>query len=167
MVFGANPPSPVTLARVFPEWSSQDLYYTVTPGRADSAAYGRGRSSAFRSPQTTGIHYASSFSICPFIFRCLEMSGRACVLPLPWLCECVLMAVRRDRLCIVLGRVACQLSWTALAKVFLFPSGLRVPRVLQVQSVRSLAAASGQYTDKFRPKDRGSSPRRGFFTTPV
>lgn len=36
---------------------------------------------SFPFSQTTGIHYVSSFSICPFIFRCLEMSGQACVLP--------------------------------------------------------------------------------------
>lgn len=40
---------------------------------------------------------------------------------LPWLYKCVLMAVRRDRLCIVLGCAACQLSWMALTEVFLRP----------------------------------------------
>lgn len=71
------------------------------------------------APQTTGIHYVSSFSVRPFIFRCLETSGRACVLCPPWLDECVLMAVSGDALCIVLGRVACQLSRTALDVDFL------------------------------------------------
>lgn len=110
---------------------------------------------------TTGIHYVSSFSICPFIFRCLEMSGRACVLPLPWLYECVLMAVRRDRLCIVLGRVGCQLSWMALAKVFIF--FLR-PLCFSVTTWAACEVYGGHvtpYTDKFRPKT-GVSPLRLF-----
>ena len=86
------------------------------PAHGHRSAWWR-RRSVFLSSPTTGIHYASSFSMCPFIFRCLEMSGRACVLPLPWLYECAPMAVRRDTLCIVLGRAACQLSWMALAEV--------------------------------------------------
>lgn len=90
--------------------------------------------------QATGFHYESSFSICPFILRCLDISGWACVIPLPWLYQCVLMAIRRDRLCIVLGCAACQLSWMALAEFF--ASDLSVSQLFWVQSVRSLAATS-------------------------
>lgn len=118
---------------------------------------------SFPFSQTTGIHYVSSFSICPFIFRCLEMSGRACVLPLPWLYECVLMAVRRDSLCIVLGRVVCQLSWMALAEFFLRPLCFSV---ITSAVCEVFGSHVKPYTDKFRPKT-GVSPRRVFHNTSI
>lgn len=61
----------------------------------------RRRWSVFLSSQPTGIHYVSSFSICPFIFHCLEISESPCFLPLPWLHECVPMAVRGTRCVLV------------------------------------------------------------------
>lgn len=49
------------------------------------------------------------------VWRC---QSERVFLPLPWQHECVLMAVRRDALCIVLGRAVCQLSRMALARGF-------------------------------------------------
>lgn len=76
------------------------------------------RRSVFLSPRPLVFIMYHLFPSVRLFFRCLEMSGQACVLPLPWLYKCVLMAIRRDTLCIVLGRAACQLSWMALAEVF-------------------------------------------------
>lgn len=131
---------------VLAEKGQQDLYYTVT---TDSGQWlCMTEKLRFSFSRTTGFHYVSSFSICPFIPRCLDISGRACVLPLPWLYQCVLMAVRRDRLCIVLGRVACQLSWMALAE-FCFS-------VLTSAVCEVFGSHVKPYTDKFRIKKKKS-----------
>lgn len=54
-------------------------------------------------------------------------------------------------MCIVLGRVACQLSWMALTEVFLRPLCFSVvtSAVCEV-----LGSNVKPYTDKFRPKTR-------------
>lgn len=65
------------------------------------------------------------------------------------------MAVRSDTLCIVLGRVACQLPWTALAEVFLRP------RCFSVIDCEVFGSLVKPYTDKFRPKT-GVWPQRVF-----
>lgn len=66
--------SPMTLrehahGKVSTEKGSRDLYYTTTT----SGYKGKDQFSFFS--QTAGIRYVSSFSICPFIFRCLEKAG--------------------------------------------------------------------------------------------
>lgn len=100
-----SPPKKELARSLLPRWH---------PARRHPPGWRR-RWSVFLPSQPTGIHYVSSFSICPFIFHCLEMSERPCVLPLPWLHECVPTAVSGDTLCIVLGCTACQTSRMALS----------------------------------------------------
>ena len=77
---GPGARSPVTPAERAHSAGSELGSYPVTPvGQTGLLCVMEKKLSFPFSPPTTGIHYVSSFSICPFIFRCLEMSGRACV----------------------------------------------------------------------------------------
>lgn len=111
---GPGARSPLTHGRVSTKKRGpKDLYCHDDTQHADTLL-DDGADDRFSFPQAAGIHYVSSFSICPFIFRCLEMSERPCVLAPPWLRDCVPAAVGGDVLCIVLGRAACQASRMAL-----------------------------------------------------
>lgn len=64
-----------------------------------------------------GFHYVSSFSICPFIFLLSgDLGVNMCSSPAAL--TCLPTTVRTDRLCIVVGRVACRCHARPWLKVF-------------------------------------------------
>lgn len=95
---------------------------------------------SFPFSHTTGIHYVSSFSICPFIFRCLEMSERACVSS-PAVTARVCTDGRQEGRTVYCFR-PCGVPAVTDGLGPRFSSGLCVSQSLRVQSVRSLAATS-------------------------
>lgn len=103
------------------------------------------RWSVFLSPRPLVFIMHLLFPCVRLFFAVWRCQGERVFFPCRDCTECVPMAVRRDTLCIVLGRAVCQLSRMALAEVFLRP------QPLQVQSVRSHVKPS---TDKFRPLNR-------------
>lgn len=72
--------------------------------------------SAFLSPRPLVFIMCLLFPSVRLFFAVWRCQSERVFFPLPWLQECVLMAVRRDTLCIVLGCVVCQLSRTVLAR---------------------------------------------------
>lgn len=105
--------------------------------------------SAFLSPKPLVFIMCLLFPSVRLFFAVWRCQGKRVFFPLPWLYKCVLMAVRRDTLCIVLGRVVCQLSWMALAEVFLRPLCFSV---ITSAVCEVFGSHVKPYTDKFRPK---------------
>lgn len=78
----------------------------------------RWRRSVFLSPRPLVFIMCLLFPSVRLFFAVWRCQSERVFFPLPWLQECVLMAVRRDTLCIVLGRAVCQLSQMVLARGF-------------------------------------------------
>lgn len=74
--------SPLTHGRVSTKKRAREIFIATMTPSSKTPSWMTAEMIGFPS-QPTGIHYVSSFSICPFIFHCLEMSERPCVLPLP------------------------------------------------------------------------------------
>lgn len=148
---GPGARSPLTHGRVTTtkkkKSSRRSLLPRWHPARRHPPGWRR-RWSVFLPSQPTGIHYVSSFSICPFIFHCLEMSERPCVLPLPWLHECVPTDGRQGGHAVYCFRLHGVPDVTD-GLVLRFPS---LSPSLRVRSVRSLAAVSNDTPISSDPK---------------